>query len=121
MNFLPGTVEGGGRRVRVGESVVLPLPGAGLPGEDGRRLVVGIRPEHLAIDGTSPLVELSVELVEHLGSETLVQAWLEETLVTVSVDGAVEVAAGDILPLALDPERLHLFDPERESRLEPAS
>jgi len=121
MNFLSGTVEGDGRRVRVGASVVLPLPGAGLPGEDGRRLVVGIRPEHLLIDGTSPLVELNVELVEHLGSATLVQAWLEETLVTVSVDGAVVVAPGDILPLTLDPERLHLFDPERESRLEPAS
>jgi len=30
-------------------------------------------------------------------------------------------APGDILPRAIDPERPHLFDPERESRVEPAS
>jgi len=30
-------------------------------------------------------------------------------------------APGDLLPRAIDPERRHLFDPERKSRVEPAS
>ncbi len=121
MNFLSAVVEGNGRRVRLGEAVAFPLAGEGLPGEDGRSVTVGIRPEHLYIDGVSPLVELNVELVEHLGATTLVQAWLEETLITVSVDGAVAVAPGDILPLSLDSTALHLFDAERETRIEPAA
>ncbi|MFI4987329.1 MAG: ABC transporter ATP-binding protein, partial [Alphaproteobacteria bacterium] len=121
MNFLAGVVEGDGRRLRVGQNVTLPLPGEGLPGEGGRQLLVGIRPEQFYIDGMSSLAELNVELVEHLGATTLVQAWLEETLITVSVDGAVAVAPGDILPVSMDPAALHLFDPEKESRIDPAA
>jgi sn-glycerol 3-phosphate transport system ATP-binding protein len=121
MNILPAIVEGGGRHARIGISVLLPLPGNGLPGQDGRRILLGIRPERFFIDGAAPLMELTVELIEHLGSQTLLQAWLGETLVTVSMDGAVVATPGDIMPLSLDPQSLHLFDPERETRLEPGS
>ena len=118
MNILPGTVEGGGRQLRIGSTIVLPLPGGGFPGEAGRRILAGIRPEHFVIDGARPLMELNVELVEHLGSETLLQAWLEETLVTVSMDGVVAASPGDVMPLSLDANSLHLFDPESGKRLE---
>jgi sn-glycerol 3-phosphate transport system ATP-binding protein len=121
MNILTAIVEGEGRNARVGASILLPLPGGGLPGKDGRPVLLGIRPEHFVIDGAAPLMELTVELIEHLGSETLLQAWLGETPVTVSMDGAVVAAVGDIMPLSLDPQALHLFDPEHGTRLEPGA
>jgi len=121
MNFLPGTVVRQGRSLRLGESLLLALPGHGLPGEDGRPLIAGIRPEHFRIASGNPLCALEAELVEHLGGATLVHGRLGAAPLTASIDGALAVASGDVLPLALDAEAVHLFDPETERRIVPAA
>ena len=113
MNFLDGRVENGGRNVRIGDAVTLPLLGMGLPNQDGRNLTVGIRPEHFRINTATALMELPVELVEHLGAQTMIEVRLGKEIVTVSIDGATVIKPGDRVPLALDSGGLHLF--ERES------
>jgi ABC-type sugar transport system ATPase subunit len=118
MNFLDGRIENGGRDLCVADAVSVPLTGARLSGQEGRDLLVGIRPEHLKIDGTKSLVELPVELVEPLGAQTLLEVRLGKDLVTVSVDGAMAIKPGDRVPLALDPGQLHLFDRESGVRVE---
>jgi sn-glycerol 3-phosphate transport system ATP-binding protein len=118
MNFLPGTLERGGRNVKIAATVSLPLPGLGVPGQDGRPVVVGVRPEDLRCDGHQPAAELAVELVEPLGNATLAQATLGDARITVSLEGTHAVAPGDHLPIAVNPTQVHLFDPETETRIE---
>ena len=120
MNFLDGRIESGGRQLRVADTLSVGLPGDGLPGQDGRNLIVGIRPEHFRINGAATLAELPVELVEPLGAQTLLEMRLGKELVTVSIDGAVAIKPGDRVPLSLAPEQLHLFDRESEARVDGA-
>jgi lactose/L-arabinose transport system ATP-binding protein len=73
MNFLPATVTGEGRimlddfKVEVPAAAIATLPAA------GTKVTAGIRPEHFRFDGNCAL-DLHVDMVEHLGGETLVYA-----------------------------------------------
>jgi sn-glycerol 3-phosphate transport system ATP-binding protein len=118
MNFLDGRIEGGGRQLRVADTITIALPGAGLSGQDGRNLSVGIRPEHFRVDANAPLTTLPVELVEPLGAQTLVEVLFGKKMITVSLDGAMPIKSGDRMPLSVDPREIHLFDLENDARLE---
>ena len=115
MNFLEGTVQGSS--VETGTGVTLPLPES-RGAENGRRVVYGVRPEHLMLgtDGCGISVEVSV--VEPTGSETLV----------VGRTGGEEVHAifrerhaffpGQPIHLVPDLGHIHLFAQESGARLQ---
>ena len=121
MNFLPGALADGGGSVTLdgsGQSVPVPLPALA---SDGGVTVV-IRPEHLEpTSREAASLELAVDVVEALGADSLVHGQLaggrEAPTMTVRVEGAMRVAAGDALHLALAPERVHLFDSASGRRL----
>ena len=114
MNFLPGTAGGDRRGVTLdgsNQSLPLPLPASAAPG----KVTVGIRPEHMEpIYRDGAMLELNVDLVEALGADSLVHGQLsgdeQGPVMTVRVDGARRIAAGERLPLSIAPERIHLFD-----------
>ncbi len=114
MNFLPGTVAEDGRGVTLdGSDQVLPCPPPASAPRD--KVTVGIRPEHLEpVSRDAATLELTVDLVEALGADSLVHAQLagdgRGPTVTVRVEGARRVAAGETLPLAVSPEHVHFFD-----------
>ena len=114
MNFLPGTITDGGRNVTLdGSGQSLPVPSAAPISSE--KVTVGIRPEHLdPASRESASLEITVDVVEALGADSLVHGQLaggrEAPAMTVRVEGAMQVAAGDTLHLALAPERVHLFD-----------
>jgi multiple sugar transport system ATP-binding protein len=101
----------------------------GLSGELGgrarakanRQATLGIRPEdiHVASSSDAPehCFEASVEVVEQLGSEILLDTRVGSALMVASIDPTVRVRAHDKLKLALKPERLHLFDAENEAAI----
>ena len=109
MNFLPAVIENGTvARLPGGYAITLPdrydVPAATL----------GIRPEHVVPDNAG--LPVSVELVEPLGSETLVHGRLQDgTPLLVKQSGAVPV--GERLAVALPGQALHLFDPATGRRL----
>ena len=107
MNFLPGTREAGGVRLATGQ-VVPAAPGAGA-------VTLGVRPEHVRLQaGGVPLV---VELVEPLGSETLVHGRMADgTALLCKLPGAVPVA--ERVEVGFDAGALHLFDAVSGVRLE---
>jgi len=136
MNILRATLEeeGGERFLRL-DGQRLPLTGAviqrhhGLAGHTGRELLVGIRPEDLALtDSAGPgALTLTLHTAESLGHETLVHLDGEvETLAPEAPEPAKATGAqprmiavlpghhpisrGEILHLRPDPGRLHLFD-----------
>ncbi len=81
-------------------------------------MTVGIRPEHLSIAAEG--LEMVVDLVEPLGSETVVHGRLlsGETLV-VKLNGAAP--GGERMTVRPDPAYLHLFERETGVRIEAPS
>ena len=92
------------------------LGGGTREGAEGRALTIGIRPEHVVL--TPDGVPMQVDLMEPLGSETLVHGRLPgETPLTVRVSGPPPRA--ESLAVAFPSEHLHVFDGESGRRLDP--
>ena len=89
MNTLEGELVDGG--IDTGGGVV-PVP-PGLPGrlEDGRKLVVGIRPEHLTLTGRAGSLSWPCGAVEWLGHECLVFGTIGGADAVVRQTGMAEV------------------------------
>ena len=86
----------------------------------GQNLDLGIRPEHLNIaEEAKHHIPIQVELVEALGYETFLAFSLPEVgrplpedhgLMNARIAAEQPVQAGDRLYLAIEPERIHLFE-----------
>jgi multiple sugar transport system ATP-binding protein len=142
MNLVEADIGGG--QVRFG-GFSIPLPAAEKTPEG--RLVVGIRPEAFE-DGafaepSLPRIDVNIEVVEELGADTHVLFTVAEPRVEVSevraaagdedatlgagegslftarVDPGTAARPGQPLRLAVDPSRLHYFDPGTGLRHEP--
>jgi multiple sugar transport system ATP-binding protein len=122
MNTMPGTVvtDGDGTdgrpAVDVGGGRVPLPPGLATGLEEGRPVVVGVRPEHLHVTGDGP-VEHKVRAVEWLGHECLVFGAVGEAPVVVRQTGMARLDAGGTARLSVDPADVHVFDPDTEQRL----
>jgi len=105
MNFLAGRVTPGGDGVtlKAGPTLALNLPGA-IAGSD---VMLGIRPEHLAPDAHG--LPMIVDLVEPLGSETVIHGRLPGGEVLTARLPIPASGIGATLPLTLPAGRLHLF------------
>ncbi len=112
MNILPAALSRNGTAVTIhGVEVLL---GRHYPGGDGYAVSVGIRPEHVALDRSG--MSLPVDLVEPLGSETLVHARLPSgSLLTVKVPNSVSTQ--ETICVSFPPDHLHVFDRETGMRL----
>ena len=112
MNFVTGVATEGGVRLDLPGDPVLATATRVAP---GRRVVAGLRPEHLTIDAAGPL-RLPVALVEQTGSTSYLVTDTEPML-TIAANLRRDLAMGDTVPLSIEPGRVHLFDPETEARL----
>ncbi len=68
-------------------------------------------------DAAEHSFDTSVEVVEQLGSEILLDTRVGSSLFVASIEPTARVRAHDKLRLALKPERLHLFDAETEAAI----
>ena len=119
MNFLDATLTQGGTAARIESGYLVPLVAGRHPGDEGRRLSIGIRPEHLLQQPGG--LDLVVDLIEPLGSETVVHGRVaapgEPTLV-VRLPTALTVA--ERLSVVPDPAHVHVFDRDSGLRIDPA-
>lgn len=119
MNFLPAVLTGQGTAARLDAGPTICFPDGRRAGGDGRMLTVGIRPEHLTIG--QPQLFVHVDLIEPLGSETLVHGHLptaDATPVSIKVPG--HAPAGETIEVAIQAEHLHVFDRVTGLRIDPA-
>lgn len=84
-----------------------------LQSSQAKSLILGIRPQHLflATESSSNL-QITVDLVEALGSETYISAHLAadpNAMLTVSLPPDKPIAIGDNLWLGIDINKIHLF------------
>ena len=116
MNLIPAETAAHGKGLALaGGGMVKPRDTA-LP-DAGRKLLFGVRPEHLRlVNGANNAdFEMRVAAVEALGADTLVHghaagAGEQAEMLVARLPGGTRVAAGDTLPLAIDPGMAHLFD-----------
>jgi multiple sugar transport system ATP-binding protein len=82
---------------------------------------LGIRPEHIVTgdvaQGSSFAGVAEIDIVEHMGSDTLVWVNFAGQSVRVRTEGQSGLKSGDTLSIGFDAARLHLFDVATEIRL----
>jgi sn-glycerol 3-phosphate transport system ATP-binding protein len=117
MNMLGGRSIDDGFMAGSGNGVRFSVPGIP-PAVAGREITLGIRPEHVEIARDRPMFNLTVDFVEALGADTLVHGHLgPDAPLTVRLPGITRVAAGDVMPLAVSSQHVHLFDAQSGARL----
>ena len=83
-------------------------------------VVLGIRPEHMAVVAESEAIAtLEADLVEALGADTLVHGHVGDAAdadLTIRLPGSTRVSIGDRLPFSVAPEHFHVFDHETGRR-----
>jgi multiple sugar transport system ATP-binding protein len=110
MNFIEGRIEEqGGVRRFVAPDLALPItapaPATGSP------VVLGIRPHDVVVTGNEAHLRLPVTVIEPLGHEQIVHCRRADgTEIVVVMPGSARVGAGDVLPLRIPAEAIHLFD-----------
>src|SRR5437764_3901209 len=114
----PVVASFGEHRLVVPEAVLARRPAAREMVAAGGEVVLGIRPEDIEdaefVPGAGPdeLLEVTVDLAEPLGAETIVHFdVMPGALFTARLSPRTTVRAGRPVKLAVDVERLHLFDP----------
>ncbi|MFC3706109.1 ABC transporter ATP-binding protein [Devosia honganensis] len=114
MNFVHGTAEADGLRLADGTL----LQAGGLPaGGHGRKLVYGIRPEHLQLVAEGGH-EALVVLVEPTGAETHVVLDVAGNEMTGVFKDRLDVRPGQTLRIGFAPGKGHLFLEEDGRRIE---
>jgi multiple sugar transport system ATP-binding protein len=125
MNFAAVTVSRSDGALWAGnDGMRLKLPGAlqqRVARYEGKPLTLGVRPEDLRIangaDGAELSVEATVDVVERLGSEILLDVTVGPSSMVASVEPTVKAKVHDRLRLALNPERVYFFDTQTEAAI----
>ncbi|BBK32579.1 carbohydrate ABC transporter ATP-binding protein (CUT1 family) [Stella humosa] len=123
MNFIPCRLEqnSGGLTAHMGD-VSLPLPASRTERYKqyvGRDMLFGLRPEHMTerrphASGQSENFQVTVDVVEPMGMETLLYFRINGEEVSARVEPTSAVAAGQVMPLAADLGHMHLIDPSTD-------
>ena len=123
MNFLRGEIaDVAGRPVFRTHGVDFSLDGyaTGEPLKAGRRVVLGVRPEHIAVDDETPgqeVHEAVVDIEEPMGADNLL--WLKHVghVLSVRIAGNRRYQPGSHVRLSFDMSLASIFDQESELRI----
>jgi multiple sugar transport system ATP-binding protein len=129
MNFINVEISKKGEDIllKFGEHVIKLPEGKAkkIDGTDfiGKEVVMGIRPESMhdeeAFLESMPdsIVKANVEVVEMLGSETLLHMFIGDVSCTARVNPRTKTRSGDTIKIAIDTNRIHLFDKDTEKTI----
>jgi ABC-type sugar transport system ATPase subunit len=115
MNFVAASVADADARsivVALPGQVLLTLPSQGARAARGQKITLGIRPEHVRMDGTGDaMLGGTLRLAEYLGSETMFYLSLADgSDLSVKADGFARVANGAAMTCDVPAAACHLFD-----------
>ena len=127
MNFAPAELrgDGGALAVTLGDGAALPLPperAAGLAPHSGRKVVLGVRPEHIRVaggearPGLAPL-RVTIDLVQPTGSRSYGAFRLGGVEVVAEFESHSLTGPGQQIDLLFDMNRAVLIDPETDAVL----
>jgi multiple sugar transport system ATP-binding protein len=107
MNLLKGEIDGG--TVRTASGVTLPLP-PGATTAHGRKIVYGVRPEHMALGSSG--VKATVNVTEPTGPDLHIYADLGGEEICAITSERLTLSRGDTINFTPRLDRIHLFDAE---------
>ncbi|MEQ6903256.1 sn-glycerol-3-phosphate ABC transporter ATP-binding protein UgpC [Nocardioides sp. YIM 152588] len=138
MNFLPATIAGDSLDCGLGKIPMPDRVRRAVEGSKGRDVIIGLRPEHfedadLGGGGGKPTFKVDIDVVESMGSDIYAYFNVRGTeahasdldelakdagqemhgdgiQVTARLDAASQVAEGAEASLAVDTEKMHVFD-----------
>jgi len=119
MNFFDGSLSD--EAFQLGETLV-PMQGYDFatPGSDGPAWL-GVRPEHVTVGPAATALpyhqEITVELYEPMGADTLVWTTMAGQPLHFRLDGQIQVETGEQMTIGFDPSRASLFSKATELRL----
>jgi multiple sugar transport system ATP-binding protein len=125
MNFATVTVTRADGALRVANEgldlAVPPQQAARLGAYVGREVTFGMRPEDLRVasdaDAAGITFEATVEVVEKLGSQILLDLQVGGGTMVAAVEPTVAAKYGDRVRIATNPARLHFFDTETDAAI----
>ena len=119
MNLVDGQVVDGGRFQIDEHRSLLIGAGSGVPAA-GRKVAIGIRPEHARlVDPQTPhSLIATVDFVEELGASRVVHADLDGIAFAVLFSEPTPLVAGDKVGVVLPSEHLHFFSRESGRRID---
>ena len=91
-----------------------------LPNYVGREITLGVRPESIhdeemyLSNATTGVIDAYVEITEMMGAETYLYLTCEGNSLTARVSPRTTARPGDEIRVAIDPNRIHIFDKETE-------
>ncbi|RJL22647.1 ABC transporter ATP-binding protein [Paracoccus siganidrum] len=116
MNFLPARIEGDRLALADGgETLPLALMAEAAPAAG--EVLLGIRPEHFQIVPEGQGLSAVIDLVEPLGSDTLIHCALAGQRVIARVSPDIRPVAGQRISLTSIAGKAHLFDPDSQTRI----
>ncbi len=124
MNFLRvSLIEEGGKYYLRSEGVNVELPRElgeviNKNASDPRDLILGVRPEHLELTAVDRAhISGDVYIIEPLGSETIINIKVGDTVIKARSLGEVTLSIGERIFLRADINNIHVFDPKTEKAI----
>jgi multiple sugar transport system ATP-binding protein len=127
MNFIDASVDSiapGSVTVSLaqsGEKLIAHVDGQRL--QRGQQVTLGVRPEHLRLDGDQQFVQCATVLSERLGEHSYIHADHATGTLIAKAAGDTPIGSGERIRIHVPPSACHLFDAEgialRRSTLEP--
>jgi multiple sugar transport system ATP-binding protein len=119
MNFLKGKLAGGNVQI---DGAAVSLKGYNFSRQmEGADIVVGVRPEHVAIGEEArqmPVtMESEIEIVEPMGSDTIAWTRVGTQPLTFRADAEVHLVPGQKVIFGFDPARVSVFDAASGARV----
>ncbi|MCR4639957.1 sn-glycerol-3-phosphate ABC transporter ATP-binding protein UgpC [Ruminococcus sp.] len=89
----------------------------------GKEIILGVRPESIhdeemyLSNASTGIIEANVEITEMMGAETYLYLLCEGISLTARVSPRSTARPGDDIKVAIDPNRIHIFDKETEKAI----
>lgn len=106
-------------QIIVPESKVTPELGSYV----GKEIILGVRPESIhdeemyLSNASTGVIDCNVEITEMMGAETYLYLLCEGIPLTARVSPRSTAKSGDDIKVAIDPNRIHIFDKETEKAI----
>jgi multiple sugar transport system ATP-binding protein len=125
MNLIPGRIENGNNFISKNGKALMQLPVSvmtGLKGSEGKDIYLGIRPENIIEAAPGDMsaccaVQVSVEGIEHLGSEILLYVKTEDTPLIARISPSSRLNMGSSATLYLKLGNAVFFDAATEKAI----
>jgi multiple sugar transport system ATP-binding protein len=96
----------------LGDGTSITLSNPNLSSYADKDMVLGIRPEHLSIDGNDNSIPATVDVVEPLGDrkDVYLTAGNKQKFIA-NIDPHIDIAMGQQIKISVNLDKIHIFEP----------